>query len=544
MKIHIQKLFVYISILMLLLLTACSGSSDTSSESKETKDTKTSSTDKTMYIGLTNNPATLNPINATDVSSQILSSILFESLFDLDEKFNFLPKLADSMETEDNQTFTIKLNPAAKWTDGEPFKAEDIVFTLNLMADPKVTSTGLLGLSIIDGLDDKGKLAEGITDISGLTIVDSHTLQVKTKIPVDLNYMKKKLGEEIRFLPEHVLKDKNRESLHQDPFMQNPDVTTGAFKFDKFAKDQFVGLTANEAYYRGKPKLSKLFFKIMPSANLVAQLQTGEIHMNLPTVGPIDVDDFEKVKNMSNLEFVPGNPLYVALMIFNMNTITNKEIRQAMAYAVNRELIVDKLFKGVAKVSEGPYPPVHPYYTDDVKKYSFDPEKAKEMLKKAGWDFNKTINFAVPTGMKVREQSATVIAENLQAIGVKVQMNKYDLPTIIQKARNKEYDVMLIGTPFQLDPDVSIYYHSQAPFNFSGYNNPEMDLLLDKGRKEVDPEKRKEIYTEITNLIQEDLPMFTYHTTSAPGAVSKKVKVGAPKDIGMFYNVHEWDLEE
>ncbi|MED1471835.1 ABC transporter substrate-binding protein [Bacillus salipaludis] len=539
-----KKLFYTLCLLSLLMLAACSDSSKETTSTNSSGSGTTSKGEKTMYLGLTNPPGTLNPINAADVSSQIVTSILFETLYDLDDKLQFQPKLAESLESKDNQNYVLKLNPKAKWTDGQPFTAEDIVFTLQLMANPKVASTGLKGLSVINGLDNTGILPAGQKDITGLKVVDDHTLNIKTKNPIDPNYLKEQLGVNIRFLPKHVLKDVDPEQLQSNPFMQNPNVTNGAFKLVKFAKDQYVEFAANKDYYRGTPKLDKLFFKVLPSANLVAQLQTGEIQMTVPSVGPIAAEDYDKVKNMSTVNLVPGTPIYPQFLYYNVKTLSDVKARQAIAYAIDRKTIVDKLYKGQGEVNDGPFSTVHPYYNKNMTNYDYDPKKAKELLKEAGWDFNKTIDFAVPAGMKTREMQATVMAQNLQSIGLKVKINKYDLPTILQKGAKHEFDILLIGIPFQLDPDRSAFFQTGAPYNFAGYSNPEVDALLDKGKKEADPAKRHEIYAQLVEKLQQDLPVANLMSSTAPGAVSKKVKNAVPKDLGMFYNIQDWDIEQ
>ncbi|MFS0781270.1 ABC transporter substrate-binding protein [Bacillus sp. 1P06AnD] len=525
--------------LVLFSLSACKSSSTSGGGSDSAQG---NSKGKIMYVGMVNPPGGVNPINATDVPSQYISSILFESLFELSDDMEFLPKLAKSIETADNQTFVIKLDPKAKWTDGKPFTVNDITFTLNTMANPATVSTGLQALSVIEGLDSNGYLPEGKKEISGLEKIDDHTLNIKTKKPVDMDLIKDKLGVSIRFLPEHVLKDKDPATLHQDPFMQKPTVTDGAFTFVQYAKDQYVELAANKEYYRGAPKLSKVFFKIMPTANIVAQLQTGEIQMDIPSIGPIATEDFEKVKNMTNVKFVSGKPLYTQYLFFNTKIIHDKKVRQAVAYAIDREMLANDLFKE-GQVSEGPYSPVHPYYNEEAKKYEFNPEKAKQLLKEAGWNSGKALTLAIPSGNTTREQAANIIAENLKAVGIKVQVNKYDLPTLIQQAKKKDFDILMLGIPFQFDPDLTAFYSTKGVNNFSGYSNPQMDALIEQGKAEVNPEKRKAIYNQIVDIIQEEMPTFTFSTLSAGTAVSNSVATGMPKDNGMFYDIHQWDFK-
>jgi peptide/nickel transport system substrate-binding protein len=247
----IRMVFLMICSMCLLALAACSSVSEPTPNETAGKSPAKSTGGKAVYIGITNPVATLNPINAKDTSSIKATSLLFDSLFDLDESLTFLPKLAESFETNDNQNYIIKLNPKAKWTDGQPLTADDVLFTLTVMANPKTISLGLQPLSIIDGLDENGRLPQGKTDISGVKIVDPHTLKITTKSPVDPNFLKEKLGVEILFLPKHILKDVEPEKLHQHPFMQKPNVTSGSFKVVEYSKDQFIEFEANKDYYRG-----------------------------------------------------------------------------------------------------------------------------------------------------------------------------------------------------------------------------------------------------------------------------------------------------
>src|SRR5206468_12387250 len=159
----------------------------------------------------------------------------------------------------------------------------------------------------LKGVDDRGKLPEGVKDIEGVKKIDDHTIAFTAKYPIEPDVFKDK----IRFvltMPKHVLQDVAPEQISQNAFMQKPNVSFGAFKFVSYQKDQYVELDANKDYFKGAPKIDKLFFKIMPAANIVAQLQSGEIQMNYPGNGNIPADDYEKVKNMSNIRAISSKP--------------------------------------------------------------------------------------------------------------------------------------------------------------------------------------------------------------------------------------------
>lgn len=555
MKFSAKSLISLILIMMLAVLSACSsGTKSDSSPNTANGNTTNGNTaatnsgnksnggEKSVVIGITNPPVTLNPVNANDNASIYVSNIMYDSLLELVETMEFLPKLANSFETADNQNYVVKLNPNAKWTDGQPVTTQDIVFTLELIANPDVPTIGSSYISMIDGLTENGNFPAGTTTISGLKIVDDTTLEIKTKVPLDPVTIKEQIGTKIRFLPHHILKEVPKDQLATHPYMQNPDVTNGPFKYVAFEKDQYVEFAANKDYYRGTPKLDKLFVKIMPAANLVAQLQTGDIHMNITGIGNIAVSDFERVKNLTNVRTISGKPFNFQIMFINNETLPQK-VRQAIAYGINREMIVNNLLKGEGEVIDGPYTTIHPYFNPEYNKYNYDIETAKTLLAESGWDKSKVINLTVPTGNKTREQSGDIIAENLKEIGFNVEIQKYDFPTVMQKGKAHEFDLLLFGLLFNLDPDISTYYQTGVEYNYSSFSNTEMDRLLKEGLAEADSAKRHVIYDRIQEIAQEELPFLTLYADYRLKAVSKKVTHGEPKELGMFYDLHEWDIE-
>jgi peptide/nickel transport system substrate-binding protein len=531
-----KTIFSMFSIVILLLLSACAGANNTASTSGGSKE-------NTMYLGLVNAPVSFNPINSSDIAAAWLEKFMFDTFLEMTAPLEFTPKLAESFETEDNQTFTIKINKDANWSDGTPVTSADVAFTLNLVANPKTETAVGAYLTQLDGLTVNGKLPDGVTEIPSLTIVDDKTIQFKTKEPVDPNMVKEQLGSKFMILPEHILKDVAPENLQKDPFMMSPTVTNGPFKFVKYAKDQYIEYAKNDDYYLGKVELDKLFVKIMPAANLVAQLQTGEIHMNAAGgIGKIAVQDFETVEGFDNVTTKTEKTYGYQNMSFNMDTMSDQKVRQAIAYAIDRQKIVDQLLKGEGEIIDGPYTSISPYLNKDLETYTYDPEKAKQLLEEAGWDFDKTIEFVVPIGNKVREQSANIIAENLKAVGLKLNTTTYDFPTIMSKAKAGDYDLMLIGFTNTIDPDLTTIYGSSGSSNYTMYNNPKVDELLEKGKQEPDTEKRKQIYNELQEIWSEELPIFTLYSDYDFAAVSKDVAFGGPKIFGFHNELYKWSL--
>lgn len=518
---------------VLLLLVACSNST--------TNGTANTSEEKNLFIGMVNPPIAFNTINSSDVASQYIEGFMFDSLLDMPESLNFTPKLAESFDTTDNQTYTIKINAKANWSDGTPVTAEDAAFTLNLIANPNVETHVGNFLTPLDGLDN-GKLAEGVSEIPSVKVIDEKTLEFKTTKPVDPNMIKEQLGVKLMILPKHILKDVDPKELSKHPFMQNPTVINGPFKFVQYKKDQYVEFEKNLDYYLGTPKLDKIFVKIMPASNLVAQLQTGEIHMN-NTLGKIAVQDYETVKKIENVKTELQQTIGFQLIVFNMETIKDAKLRQAIAYAINRESIVDDLLKGTGEIIDGPYTSLNPYLNKNLTKYTYDPEKAKQLLAESGWDINQTLDFVVPLGNKVREQSANIIVQNLEDIGIKVKTATYDFPSSLQMAKEGDYDLYLLGNALTVDPDVSSMYASNGSFNFMNYNNPKVDQLLADGKAEPIAEKRKVIYDELQEIWEADLPVLTLYSDYNFAAISDSVSYGGVNILDASVDYHLWDLE-
>ncbi|GER75088.1 ABC transporter substrate-binding protein [Weizmannia acidilactici] len=506
-----------LTVLVMVLLAAC-GSNSTSG-TKTAKDT--------IYMGMVNPPAGFNPINSGDIAAQFAERLMFDSFLDMVSPLKFQAKLATSIDTSDNQTYTIHLNPKAKWTDGKPITADDVIFTFNLIANPK-TETAVGGnISSLTGVDMNGKLTGSETSIPNLKKVDDHTVTFKTKKPVDPNYIKEMIGTKIITLPQHVLKDIAPADLANSKYMQKPDITSGPYKLVTYNKNTYIQYKANNAYYLGKPKTPKMFIKIMDASNLAGELESGSIQLNVSGgIGNIPFQDVDTVKKLKNATTKIEPQIGFQTMEFNTKTITDPKVRQAFAYAINRQQIVKKLLKGNGEIIDGPYTSLSPYLDKNLKKLDYDPAKAKKMLKDAGWDFNKEVNLVVPIGNKVREQSANIIVQNLKAIGVKVKETTYDFPTIMQKGKAGDFDLLLIGFTFNLDPDVSALFGPNGAYNFMKYNNPEATKLLEQGKSEPDTGKRKVVYNKLQKIWQDDMPVLTLYSDSEVNVVSKDLSYG------------------
>lgn len=553
MKIKTGKLLLLIACLLFLsILVACSNSStSTDNEPNEGngEQGKGSAGTKMISIGITDPPGTFAPWDRNDLPGGTIANILFNPLLEYEEtedgRITLIPMLADRIETEDNQHFKVHLNPNAKWTDGTPVTAEDVLFTIEIVTHPNISSMLLSSMASLAGTNEIGKReTEDFSNFEGARVINDHTLEIITKHPIDDMLFNVRIAlEGLRATPKHILGDVPIDKLYEHPFMRNPNVSYGAFKWSKYEDNQYVELVANEEYYKGAPKIDKLYFRIMPPSNLVAQLQSGEIHMNQPDIGTIPVQDYETVQNLSNVRVSEGLPVGYKFLGFNVDTVSDVRVRKAIAYAINREAIVNNLLKGHAVITNSVYSPVNDYYNHDLgNPYPYDPEKAKQLLAEAGWDNSRPLVFIVPSGNVVLEQMAELITENLRSVGIDVDMRKMDNASAMAQLRKKEgFDLWVLAARFIMDPDVSGTLMTGASSNMGNYDNPEVNELFTKGLKAIGQE-RKEVYDRFQEILMDELPVFPLIYETRLRAVSTKVQVGEPRDLGMFANVHEWDI--
>ncbi|MDR7079398.1 peptide/nickel transport system substrate-binding protein [Neobacillus niacini] len=537
-RLKIKILYLLLIVGFILIATACSNNEEV--VESDTNNGSNAGGDKTVYIGLVNPPTNLNPINAQGNATEQMLTIMTDNLVGINSNMTFSQKLAKTIETTDNQTFTITLHENAKWSDGTPFTTKDVKFTMKMVTHPKVTTTFMF--NYIEGLNDSGKLESG-TEISGLEIVNDHTFNITTKYPIDMIFFKDDFASKIRFLPEHILKDAKPEELDKHDYMINPTVTLGAFTLEKYAKDQYLEFSINKDYYLGVPKVDKIYVKIMPASNIVAQLQTGELDMHMEGTALIPTEDHERISNLLNVNAEYSDISFPVHFIINNGNISDEKVRKALFYGINREMFVKQLLNGNGEIIHGVLPSAHPYYNKNIEPYPYDPEKAKQLFKEAGWNFDQVINFVVPVGNKTRERAAELAAENLNSIGLKVNIQKFDFPTTFKKLKEHEFDITVTSIPFRPDPShVFNFFRKGFPNDFANYDGPELDKLIQSTVLEPDTEKRKAIFNEVQELFNNEAVVFPLYSEFQLHATSKAMKVGK-SGYGMLDNIYQWEKE-
>ena len=500
-----------------------------------------------VNIAMWSPPNGFNPLNADSSYGQFVIDILFNSLTRFNDDVQFAPLLADRWEiNEDNTEFTFYLNADAKWHDGTPVTAADVEYTVWAISHPEIVTNRGANISFLKGLEGS-KRPEGVETVEGVEVIDDHTIKFTAKNPIDPLALLEQLGNQVWIFPKHVMEDVAPADFDKHEFWLNPTVASGPFKFVRYETDQFIELERNDDYYRGKPHLDKVIVSIVTPATMVAQLEKGEVDLSAAGgIGDIPLDDWERVQALPNVTATSYQDNGYQYALINMapgSVWGDKRLRQALTYGINRQLIVDSLLKGEGVVSQGPIVPVTYYYNPEVEGlFPYDPDEAKELLAEAGWDPNYEMTIIVPIGNVVRELSADIIQANLAEIGIKVSIEKMDFPTLIQRSKDGEFDLALIGWGGLLDPDVRSQFQTGGQYNYGTISIPELDELLEEGANTADTEARKAIYDEFQMVFIEEMPIVPLYWPLRLAAINNRVQNASHiiTTNGLLRNIEDW----
>lgn len=499
----------------------------------------------TLMVGMTNAPDSFNPFYAPGIAGKWIQRFMYDSLLVMPEADSWESALASSFETEDNQVFSIEIDPDANWTDGEPVTADDVAFTLNAIADPEVETSLGTRIAMIEGTDDSGILEEGAEELSGVEVTGDKSLTITTKTPVDIALMKEFVGFDVLIAPEHIFGEIEPSEISNSEAATQPSVFSGPYKFVEYDNDNYVQLEANEDYYRGAPKIQTIYGRIMNGTAMVTEFQAGNLHMAAGGgIGMVPIQDISLLEDIDGLE-VQENPSFnVQYMIINNEKFPDPEVRKAFIHAIDRQLTVDNLLEGRGEVMSSMYTSASPYHSDEIEPLAYDPELAKQMLEDAGFDFSQTLKFGVPTGNAVREQNGNLIQQWLTDIGIQVDQQNYDFPTWLQTAQDLDYDIGLMGFGHTVDPNVASYIQTGASSNNSGIADPVIDDLLAQGNEATTFDERYEIYLELQQYMQDQAVIVPLYSDSQFSVQVDYLNGGINEYwAGSLYNVHEWSLD-
>lgn len=497
-----------------------------------------------VNIGVTDSLSSVNPLlqDGTEVV-KYTTSLVFLPLMELNKDMEFVGQLAKDITTQDNKTFTIHLDENAVWSDGEPVTSEDVVFTYLLWTSPEIGSVGM-SMEKIVGTGDDGYAEQGATSLSGVVALDEKTVQITTKSEMALHSFKNIFGRYILTLPKHVLKDVPRKDLLSYDWFNAPTVVSGPYFIRDVDLNHYVTLEANENFFMGAPKIKNLNIKVVTASQLLAGLKSGEIDLVQQTMGAILQEDYDSVRKLDNITVYDGTPVTIQSVFFNTERVTDRRIRQAILYGIDRQTILSDLVKSDGEIVDGFLASAGPFY-DDVTPAAYDPDMARQLLSEAeadGWDKSTQYTFYVNSGDTTFVQIASFIAAQLGELGLNIQINTVDISTLLSVAGTGEFDMLAVQYTFTpVDPYTDISW-LLSEGGWTRYYNEEVAKALDITQKSTDLDEIIKQYRTVTEYTQQDVPMISAYVISALGAGNNRLKNAVPDVYGTFINVHEWEI--
>jgi peptide/nickel transport system substrate-binding protein len=416
--------------------------------------------------------------------------------------YAIVPELAESWDISDDYlAYTFHLRQGVQFHDGSPFTAEDVKYSWEVYAHPDSASGHSGSLKNLVGAEafQTGEAEE----ISGLMVIDDHTIQFQFLTP-EPNFL--------RNLPpnENIF---SKESIEGIPFAEvgttMETIGTGPFKLAELVPDQYYVLERNEDYWAGRPYLDRIIFRFGlrdSMATWVAALEAGEIHVGAQASGTERI----RMGENPNISLV-GAPFGAIFIRPNHNNLPDKRVRQALLYALDLKAIEEGIWGNEAIVYDWHmFDPNGVWMSPDITLYPYDPQKAKDLLAEAEWDAEKELDLLFYYGDDIHKRVTAAMQQYWSDVGVKVNTQYVDIPTVIERTSTTDDFDMVYGCCAPMVPeDYSARYKCDT-YPPSGPNSPrycseEYDELAFATMTEFNPEKRTELFYEITEMATDEV---------------------------------------
>ena len=458
------------------------------------------------------------PANPAD---QDLSALVFDGLTAMNESGKVSPALAVEWDaSQDGTVYEFRLRKDVLWHDGAPLTAADVAFTVQAMQDPD-----------FQGDPSLGELWQSVT----VEQLDSHTVRftLEEPFPSFLQYTS------IGLLPAHLLGNVPASDLPRHDFSTENPVGTGMFKVESVASDRVV-LVANRDYWRPQPYLERIEFWYYADWNgLLEDYGHGE----LLGFHPPSLQELPSVVGIPTLNLFSAQSTGFGLVYLNLQReslpfFQDKEVRQALLYALDRQSLIDQVMGGQGLVADSPILPMTWAYNANLREYGHDPERAIGLLDASGWmdsngDFIRDkdgveLAFTLLTSDdETMVQMAGEIARQWRAVGVDATIRPVGSENALNFVRSRNYDTALVEVDLTADPDPYPLWHStqaESGQNFAGFANDEADQVMEEARFAADPEQRIELYHAFQQIFVEEVPSLLIYYPMYTYAVDQQVR--------------------
>ncbi len=518
---------------------ADSGASAGESASADTG-TAAASGEKVITAAFSTAWDTMMPLNTTSNYTRMICDQIYDRLTQSKADGTIEGRLAESWSTnEDSTKVTFQLHQNATWSDGEPLTAEDVVFSYQMYSDPEVEAKSRYHLEYIAGVDDSG--AELSEDSIEVEADDAYTVTFTLKTPMFVDTFLQDI-DTVYIIPKHIFEGKTAAEINAPDLWANP-VGSGPFIYDSEINGERMEFVKNPNYFLGEPKIDRLVLRVTDSASMLAGLINGDLDM----IGydSILIDDWDLANEQENLVTKSVPTTSYSTLIFNTaKPYMTQNVRQALSMAINRQVLVDALLQGQGEAIVTPISSISPYYNEDVEVW-YDPELAKTMLEEEGFPFDQTLVFYISSGNSVTERAAALIVQDLQKVGVKVQIEQVDFATLMSNMLDGKHDLGIIGSGGTLDPSESReMIHPDSSVNFCQLTDTELTDIIDEGNSKLTFEERKPYFDEYQVKIKERSPMAYLYTKNILTAYNKRVSgVEVENFNSLNWSSWNWDIE-
>ncbi|MHB9336260.1 ABC transporter substrate-binding protein [Fusobacterium polymorphum] len=489
-----KKNFIYLCLIVIIVLIACSGKEDDKKETIQNKE------EKTITIAEKAEIKTLDPQKTVDSASLSVIQMINQKLFKIDNDGNIIPEIAEEVTKVDTKTTLIKIKRDLFFSNGEPVTVDDVLFSLNRAKEsPRMTQDFYM--------------------IESFEKVDDATIKVKTFYEAgNLLHKLASMGASIM----------NKKALEEN---ENNIIGSGMFKLKEWVAGDRIVLERNEYFKEANSNVKEIIIKFIPEANSrMIMLETGEVDI-AEALLPLD---FQKISReddkFTTVEMQSSSNMFIGFDLRDKH-LSDKRVRQAIAYAINNQDIVDSIYNGSATVATSPIPKITTGHNENSNPYEQNIEKAKELLAEVGYPNGFDIVLNVNEDNQ-RVDTAVVIQDNLKAIGINVQIKTYQWASYVAFVENPSQEKGMFLMAWNIandDPDELLYplYHSSqidAHTNVVFYKNEDFDSLISKARETIDKEKRIDLYKKAQDIIQEDLPHYAILYPMQNFAYKKNIK--------------------
>ena len=525
----------------------------------------TSSAEDIVTIGIYQEPETLNSFIGVQTVVTVVHKPFAEYLIDVNEKGEYVPVLLKEVPTvenggvsEDGLTITYRLLEGVKWSDGEPFTSADVKFTWEAVMNPRNMVKSRSGYELIESVETP----------------DDYTAVVKYK-----RFYAPYLTRFAPVLPKHVLG--NLPDMNDAPYNRMP-VGTGPFMVTEWVSGDHITMVKNP-YYRDADhvKLDKVFFKIIPSREVgIAQLRAGDIN----AVWDLIETQIPQMEDDPDITLTLSDTLTSERLLLNLSTpeppnngnpayphpiLGDLKVREAIQYAIDKKLIVDKLLYGKAKVGTTDIPDGWAC-NYDVAPSEYDVEKAKQLLDEAGWKVGADgirekdgkrmrLKISTTTGNKLREQVEQVLISMLKKVGIELYIENVPSSVLFGSWANDadrkkgRYDIIMYTTGGGIDPHEFFegYYHSKnipteenggTGYNYTRHADAELDTYIDEAGTSASLEKRAEAYRKAQERLTHILPHIYLYRSLRIEAFRSYVKGFTSNPYGLINSTFTWDI--